>query len=143
MPRSSSPDRGIPLSAEIASIGLSMARYVSITNTTRDTSLGTRVRVATSLRDRVVGLLRTPEVPPGEGLLIERTASIHMFFMRYSIDVVFVDRSARVTRTVSSLRPWRVVWWARGARDCIELRAGALEGTGTLRGDQLAFSEVP
>lgn len=120
-----------------------MSRYVSITNTTRDTSLGTRVRVASSLRDRGVGLLRTPEVLPGEGLLIERTASIHMFFMRYPIDVVFVDRRGRVTRTVIRLRPWRVVWWARGARDCIELRAGALDGTGTRTGDQLAIEEAP
>jgi uncharacterized protein len=119
-----------------------MARYLSITNTTCGTSLGTRVRVASSLRDRGVGLLRTPEVRPGEGLLIERTASIHMFFMRYPIDVVFVDRTGLVTRTVSRLRPWRVVWWARGARDCIELRAGALEGTGTHKGDQLAFAEA-
>ena len=119
-----------------------MTRYVSIANTTRDTSLGTRVRVASSLRDRGVGLLRTPEVLPGEGLLIERTASIHMFFMRYPIDVVFVDRTGRVTRTVSRLRPWRAVWWARGARDCIELRAGALDGTGTRRGDQLVIEEA-
>lgn len=119
-----------------------MDRYLSIANTTRATSLGTRVRVASSMRDRIVGLLRTPEVLPGEGLLIERTASIHMFFMHYPIDVVFVDRQGRVTRTVSRLRAWRVVWWARGARDCIELRAGALEGTGTLPGDQLTFREA-
>ena len=119
-----------------------MARYVSIANTTRGTSLGTHVRVASSMRDRIVGLLRTPEVLPGEGLLIERTASIHMFFMPYAIDVVYVDREGRYTPTVSRLRPWRVVWWARGARDCIELRAGALDGTGTLPGDQLAFSEA-
>jgi uncharacterized membrane protein (UPF0127 family) len=65
-----------------------------------------------------------------------------MFFMRYPIDVVFVDRAGRVTRTVSGLRPWRVVWWARGARDCIELRAGALDGTGTRPGDQLAIEEA-
>jgi uncharacterized membrane protein (UPF0127 family) len=119
-----------------------MNRYVRITNSTRGTGLGTRVRVAASMRDRVVGLLRTPEVLPGEGLLIERTASIHMFFMRYPIDVVFVDRAGRVTRTVSRLRPWRVVWWARSARDCIELRAGALEGSGTQPQDQLAFEEA-
>jgi uncharacterized membrane protein (UPF0127 family) len=120
-----------------------MGRYVRITNSTRGTALGTRVRVASSMRDRVVGLLRTPEVLAGEGLLIERTASIHMFFMRYPIDVVFVDRSGRVTRTVSRLRPWRMVWWARGARDCIELREGALEGTNTASGDQLVFEEAP
>jgi len=120
-----------------------MARYLSITNVTRNAILGTHVRVASSMCDRIVGLLRTPEVLPGEGLLIERTASIHMFFMQYAIDVVFVDRAGRVTRTVNRLRPWRFVGWARGARDCIELRAGALEGTGTQPGDQLAFEEVP
>ena len=102
-----------------------------------------RARVASSARDRMVGLLATAEVLPGEGLLIERTASIHMFFMRYAIDVVFVDRKGRVTRTVSRLRPWRVVWWAVGARDCLELRAGALDGTDTRRGDQLVFEPVP
>ncbi|MEO8252339.1 MAG: DUF192 domain-containing protein [Chloroflexota bacterium] len=120
-----------------------MNRYLRITNITRETSLALRIRVASSLSDRVVGLLRTPEVLPGEGLLIERTSSIHMWFMRYPIDVVFVDRSGRVTRTVSRLKPWRLVWWARGARDCIELRAGALDGTDTVRGDQLAFEELP
>lgn len=119
-----------------------MDRFLRITNATRGTILATRCRVASSLRDRAVGLLRTPEVLPGEGLLIERSPSIHMFFMRYSIDVVFVDRTGHVTRTVSRLRPWRVVWWARGARDCIELRAGVLDGTGTLPGDLLAFDEA-
>ena len=120
-----------------------MTRYLRITNETRGTVLATRCRVASSIGDRVVGLLRTPEPAPGEGLLIERSPSIHMFFMRYAIDAVFVDRSGRVTRTVGRLRPWRAVLWARGAQDCIELRAGALDGTGTLPGDQLAFAEVP
>ena len=119
-----------------------MARYLRITNQTRGTTLATRCRVASSLRDRVVGLLGTPEVLPGEGLFIERSPSIHMFFMRYPIDAAFVDRSGRVTRTASRLRPWRVVWWARGARDCIELAAGALDESGTVPGDQLAFEEA-
>jgi hypothetical protein len=114
-------------------------RCFRITNVTRGTTVAERARVASSMRDRMVGLLATAEVAPGEGLLIERTSSIHMFFMRYAIDVVFVDGKGRVTKAVSRLRPWRVVWWARGARDCLELRAGALDGTGTLRGDQLSF----
>lgn len=120
-----------------------MPRYVTITNITRDTALAVRCRVAHSLRERIVGLLTTAEVPPGEGLLLERTSSIHMWFMRYAIDVVFLDRSGRITKTVSRLLPWRVIWWARGARDCLELRAGALDGTGTQKGDQLVFEPVP
>lgn len=121
---------------------MSLDRCLRVTNQTRGSVIAERARVARSMNDRMVGLLATPEVLPGEGLLIERTSSIHMFFMRYAIDVVFVDRSGRVTRTVSRLRPWRAIWWARGARDCLELRAGALDDTGTQRGDQLLFEPV-
>lgn len=120
-----------------------VGRCFRVSNLTRGTVIAERCRVASSLRERVVGLLATPEVLPGEGLLIERTASIHMFFMRYPIDVAFVDRNGRVARIASRLRPWRVIWWARGARDCIELRAGALDGTGTQQGDQLTFEPIP
>jgi uncharacterized membrane protein (UPF0127 family) len=119
-----------------------MGRYVRVDNLTRGSSVAERCRVAASHRDRTVGLLATPSLPPGEGLLIERTQSIHMFFMRYPIDVVFLDRQTRVTRTVADLRPWRVVWWARGARDCIELPVGALAASGTVAGDQLAVDEL-
>jgi uncharacterized membrane protein (UPF0127 family) len=119
-----------------------MGRYVRVSNLTRGTTVAERCRVATSLRDRTVGLLATPSLAPGEGLLIERTQSIHMFFMRFAIDVIFVDRQARVTRTVADLRPWRVVWWARGARDCLELPVGALSASGTVAGDQLAVDEL-
>ena len=119
-----------------------MGRYVRVDNLTRGTSLAAHCRVAASLRDRTVGLLATPGLVAGDGLLIERTQSIHMFFMRYPIDVVFMDRAATVTRTVAGLRPWRVVWWARGARDCIELPVGAIQGSGTVQGDQLAVTEI-
>jgi uncharacterized membrane protein (UPF0127 family) len=116
--------------------------FLRIENETRGTVIAERCRVASSAVDRSVGLLRTPEVLPGEGLYIERSPSIHMFFMRYPIDVVFVDRQLRVTKVVSRLKPWRSVAWARGARDCIELRAGAVEGTGTRKGDQLVTHVV-
>ena len=112
-------------------------RYIRVLNVTRGTTVGERVRVASSSVDRSVGLLRTPEVLPGEGLWIERSPSIHMFFMRYAIDAVFVDKEHRVTQVAANLRPWRVVLWARGARDCLELRAGAAGESGTQAGDQL------
>ena len=119
-----------------------MGRYVRVDNLTRGSSLAEHSRVAASLRDRTVGLLATPSLSAGEGLLIERTQSIHMFFMRYPIDVVFVDQNAKVTRTVTGLRPWRVVGWARGARDCLELPVGAIAGSGTVQGDQLAVTTL-
>lgn len=119
-----------------------MSRFVSVRNATREATVAERVRLASSSVDRSVGLLHTPEVMPGEGLWIERSPSIHMFFMRYPIDAVFVSKTGRVTKVVANLKPWRVVWWARGARDCLELRAGAAAESGTQAGDQLELVEI-
>ena len=76
-------------------------RFVRIENVTRGTTVAERVRVASSSLDRSVGLLRTPEVKPGEGLWIERSPSIHMFFMPYAIDAVFVSKQGRVTKVAA------------------------------------------
>jgi uncharacterized protein len=113
-----------------------------VDNITRGTVVGDRIRLARSLADRTVGLLGTSELQPGEGLWIERSPSIHMFFMRYAIDAVFVSAEGTVTRLVPDLRPWRVVWWARGARDCLELPAGQAAATSTLVGDSLRLTHI-
>jgi uncharacterized protein len=117
-------------------------RYVRVRNVTLATTLGDRVRVASSTLDRTVGLLRTPSLKHGEGLWIERSPSIHMFFMPYAIDAVFVANNGRVTKVAANLKPWRVVWWARGARDCLELPAGAAAASGTQVGDEVAIEDV-
>lgn len=109
---------------------------------TRGTQVAASMRVATSMRERMVGLLRTREADLGDGLLIEHSPSIHMFFMPYAIDAVFVDGDGRVTRTVPRLRPWRVVWWARGARDCLELPVGRIAESGTQAGDVLEMTQT-
>lgn len=120
-----------------------MIRTVRVVNTTRGTTIAERVRVASSALERSVGLLRTPEVKLGEGLWIERSPSIHMFFMPYAIDAVFVSKAGRVTKVVPNLKPWHVVWWARGARDCLELRTGAAAESGTQAGDELRLVDLP
>ena len=120
-----------------------MRVLIRVENVTRGTTVGDRIRVASSTRDRTVGLLRTPELKPGEGLWIEKSPSIHMFFMPYAIDAVFVAKDGRVTKIAAKLKPWRIVPWARGARDCLELRAGAAAESGTQVGDQLRIVELP
>ena len=110
-----------------------------VRNVTRDTVVGDRIVVARSLRDRTVGLLGRSSLEPGEGLWIEGAPSIHMFFMRFAIDAVFVSADGHVTKVVSNLEPWRAVLWARGARDCLELPVGAAAASLTAPGDQLVL----
>jgi len=113
-----------------------------VANRTRGTVAVERCRLARSLRDRTVGLLGTSELPGGQGLWIEGAPSIHMFFMRYPIDAVFVDGRGTVVRIVERLRPWRIVAWARGARDCLELPAGAARVAGINVGDELRLEPI-
>jgi hypothetical protein len=79
----------------------------------------------------------------GQALVIDPCTSIHMFFMRFPIDVLYVDRENRVVRVQARIKPWRVgPLYTRGARFVIELPAGAIEASGTQVGDHLVL-EAP
>jgi uncharacterized protein len=77
---------------------------------------------ATALR-RLRGLLGRRSLAPDEGLLLQPASSIHTLFMRFPIDVVFLDRELGVVKVVSDLGPWRLAF-ARGARSALELPSG-------------------
>jgi uncharacterized protein len=85
------------------------------------------------------GLLGRDGLRAGEGLLIRPTSAIHTFFMRFAIDVVFIDRAGVVQKVVSALRPWRFAG-NRGARCALELRAGEAAALGIRPGDELRLS---
>ncbi|HEV3233554.1 MAG TPA: DUF192 domain-containing protein [Candidatus Dormibacteraeota bacterium] len=82
--------------------------------------------MADSSWKRFVGLMGRASLPAGEGLWIEPCNSIHMFFMRFAIDAVFLDRDNRVKRVVRDLKPWRVSPIVFGARTVVELPAGSV-----------------
>jgi uncharacterized membrane protein (UPF0127 family) len=64
-----------------------------------------------------------------------------MLFMRFPIDVVFLDRAGRVVRAVPDLRPWVLAVGARGAKEVVELRAGTIAESGTQAGDECLFED--
>jgi uncharacterized protein len=72
---------------------------------------------------RLRGLLGRSGMSSGEGLLLRPAGSIHTAFMRFAIDAVFLDRTDRVVKIASALRPWRAAG-CRGARSVLELPAG-------------------
>lgn len=83
-----------------------------------------RCAVADGPLTRMRGLLGRSQLGAGEGLLLKPASSVHTFFMRFPIDVVFIDREGHVTRVIRALRPWRVAG-SRKARAVLELPAGA------------------
>ena len=87
---------------------------------------------------RVRGLLGRSSLEPGGGMLIDSAPSVHMFFMRFPIDVVFLDRDWRVLSVRHELRPWRIAG-ARRAVAALELPAGAAAAAGIAEGDVLAL----
>jgi uncharacterized protein len=95
-----------------------------------------RCVVADRLLARARGLLGKRTLPRDEGLLLKPAGSIHTFFMRFPIDVVFLDRDLRVVGVRKALRPWRMAWAWR-ARATLELAAGECERRGVRVGDLL------
>jgi uncharacterized protein len=94
--------------------------------TRSDGQLACRCRVATSFVSRLRGLMGVAQLPPGSGLLLPRTSSVHTHFMRFQIDVVFLDSELRIVSVVQALRPWRVAA-AKRAATVLELAAGECE----------------
>ena len=106
-----------------------------------------RVSVAGSFGGRLLGLMGRPHLGADEGLFLPGTNSIHMLFMRFPIDCLFVgpvreDGSRRVVAMRRRLPPWRgVVWYVRGAKGVVELPAGTLEGANLSVGDLVRLEE--
>src|SRR5215211_1943115 len=76
------------------------------------------------------------------GTVIDPCSSVHMFFMRFALDVVYVDREGRVVKTVAGLRPFRLSVGGRKAHQTIELAVGTIAKSGTEPGDQLRFHDT-
>ncbi len=87
------------------------------------------------------GLLGRDGLEPGEGMLIDRAGSVHMFFMRFPIDVVFLSRDRTVVGVKHRLAPWRVAG-ARRAVASLELPAGRASEVGVEKGQRLVFEDV-
>jgi uncharacterized protein len=97
-----------------------------------------RCEIPESSFGRMRGLLGRDRLDPGSGMLIDSAPSVHMFFMRFPIDVVFLDRDWKVLSVRHELRPWRVAG-ARGAVAALELPAGGAATAGIEEGDALAL----
>ena len=99
--------------------------------------LAESVEKAVRWRDRLRGLLGRDRIDGA--LVIEPCSSIHTFFMKFTIDAVFLRADDRVIRAISALRPWRATRLYPAAAKVVELPEGTLLRTQTAEGDALAF----
>jgi hypothetical protein len=110
-------------------------------NVTRSTVLAASLEVAGSGKTRRKGLLGREGLPPGEGLWIVPCESVHTFFMRFPIDLVYLDRENRIKKIRHSVGAWRMSA-CFSAHSVLELPAGTIRRTETQRGDAMEFEPV-
>ena len=115
-------------------------------NETRGTNLAENVETASSLWARFMGLMGRRSLPAGNALWLTGTNGIHMFFMRFPIDAVFLgkpgpDGARTVLAARRGLRPWTgFVPLVRGAAGVLELPVGAIDASGTVAGDAIRLA---
>lgn len=99
-----------------------------------------KVYVADSYFKRLRGLLGKKQLQPGEGLLLTKVSSVHCFFMKFTIDVVYLTSDMVVTG-IETIPPWHVGKWIRGTAHTLELEAGKAQ-TLIKKGDILHFDDT-
>ena len=97
--------------------------------------------MANTSAKRRTGLLKHERLDPGEGLLIAPCSAIHTFFMKFPIDLVYIDKKRKVRKVRHAVAAWRMSACFT-AHSVIELPAGTVERTRTAAGDQLAIDKL-
>lgn len=97
---------------------------VRILNVTRATVIAEAARVADTPWSSFVGLMGQPQLPDGAALLITPSSSIHTHFMRFAIDVLYVNKEDVIVGIDRNLKPWRLGHFYKKVRYVVELPAG-------------------
>lgn len=112
-----------------------------VRNQTRSTVLADKADIADSSAKRRTGLLKHARLEAGEGLWIVPCESVHTWFMKFPIDLVYVDKRHKVRKVRSAVPPWRLSACLL-AHSVLELPAGTIRQSGTVRGDQLVIEKA-
>lgn len=110
-------------------------------NQTRKTVLAEKAELADTSATRRVGLLKHSRLEPGEGLWIVPCESVHTFFMKFPIDLVYLDKRKKVKKVRHAVPAWRLSA-CLFAHSVLELPAGTARQSGTVAGDELAIEKL-
>ena len=116
-----------------------MRPVLEVRNLDRGTCLGHRIARADRFGSRLVGLLGRSGLGTGEGLLLAPSRGVHMFGMRFALDVLLLDEGGRVVALFPDLRPGASTGFLKGARFALEVPVGTIEASGTQMADRLSW----
>ena len=119
---------------------MSATPTVTVTNLTRGLTVASAGRVADRFWSNFRGLMLAPPLPTGAGLVIVPCSSIHTQFMRFPIDVVYVNKANEIVGIDRNLRPWRIGRFYKKVHYVVELPADGAEGCQV--GDRLEIGRL-
>lgn len=114
---------------------------MQIINQSNGVVMATNARLATSFWARLKGLLGRSQLPQGEALILKPCSSVHCCFMRFTIDVIFINQHNKVIHLQENMAPWRFSPFVSHAKAAIELPAGSIQRHGIVLDDTLLFGD--
>lgn len=113
--------------------------YLILKNETQNLTLSNKVENAVTFFERSKGLLGRSSLDSTQCLWIQDCKSIHTFFMKFSIDVLYVDQNLKVTKIDRNIKPWSLSWGGLASNSCFEFQSDRLMSQVSI-GDQLRVS---
>lgn len=107
-------------------------------NQTTDKLIAGDLKLVDGFFGRLVGLLATSSLKEGQGIVLKPCTQIHTFFMRFAIDIIFVDKDFTVLHVIENMKPWRLSPLLLKSLYTVEVAAGALKGSVKV-GDKICF----
>ncbi len=113
---------------------------MKVYNSTQNSLIADDVKIAKNFITRSIGLIPKKNLPHNEGLLIKPCCSIHTFFMKFDIDVLFVNKKNEVTALYESVKPYRILPIHPDSSYVIEFAAGSISKKNISKGDLITIS---
>ncbi len=92
--------------------------------------ISSKVEIASSFLKRLCGLIFYKKLEPGQSMFIPGCRQVHMFFMKFPIDLVFCNQNLQVVDIQENLQPWSLSPLVLSAQSVIELPAGTIKNKG-------------
>ncbi len=116
--------------------------FIKIFNETKQNLIGNKIKLASSFFKRFRGLMLSPAPKENEGILITPCNSVHMMFMLYPIDAVFLSKENEVKHLYPNLRPWLgITKLHRDTKSVLELKQGMIKEKNISIGDKLSYTK--